>query len=63
MEAKDKNVTKQEESKKKMPYQPVEESIKINPNPAANENIEEDKKEESGDTNGTGTEITDGEDG
>jgi len=31
--------------------------------PRANENIENEKQDKATDTNGTGTEVTDGEDG
>ena len=62
MQTKEKNLIGKDDPKNTMPHQPANESIKINPNAAANENIEEGKREESGDTNGIGTEITDGED-
>ncbi|AEW00048.1 hypothetical protein A4D02_29075 [Niastella koreensis] len=38
------------------------ESVKMNPNPRANENLS-DKEKTTGDTTGAGSEITDGEDG
>jgi hypothetical protein len=59
----DKNITQENESGNKAPQQPVQEPIKKNPNPRANENIEEDKRQQPSNTGGTGTEITDGEDG
>ena len=37
--------------------------IKINPNPRANANITDDKKQEPSQDKGVGSEITDGEDG
>lgn len=46
------------------PEKQNEQPLKQNPNPRANENIPEEKrKEEPDNTEGVGSEITDGEDG
>jgi hypothetical protein len=39
------------------------ESVKKNPNPRANENLSDKEKSDDEDTTGTGSEVTDGEDG
>jgi hypothetical protein len=39
------------------------ESVKMNPNPRANENLTDKEKMNSDDMSGAGSEITDGEDG
>ena len=52
------------ETGKDKPAKPVEKPIKENPNPRANENISDrDKQQKPKNTEGVGSEITDGEDG
>lgn len=57
---------KREEQKNAFVNGQSPESVKKNPNPKANENLPDDegsKAEDTKDTTGAGSEITDGEDG
>lgn len=54
---------KREEQKNTFENGQSPESIKRNPNPRANENLPDKEESEADDTTGTGSEITDGEDG
>ena len=63
METKSKNTAKETRPENETPQKQEQQPVKLNPNPRANENIREDKRKEAAINNGTGTEITDGEDG
>ena len=57
------NKDKKDNEKKGKKESETKQLIKINPNPRANANITDDKKQEPSQHEGVGSEITDGEDG